>query len=186
MNPQTTDWLISILVPYKYPDKTLNDTEHILITYPTLKPKTSYFSPQNLLLNLYGTLPVQYKQIIYNIPVTIWIPKDYPKQAPVVFVVPTENMVLQGKVVDPRGLVLMDYLRGWRDGYNLVELALYLVSEFQKDPPVVAKSQVNQYQTQNYNQIPSHINTLPEPQRIQGYKGVVQTMPNSPSGYRSV
>jgi ESCRT-I complex subunit TSG101 len=188
MNPQTTDWLISILVTYKHPDKTLNDTEQILISNPTLKPKTSYFSPQNLLLNLYGTLPIQYKQNIYNIPVTIWIPKEYPNQAPVVIVVPTENMMLQGKVVDSRGFILMDYLRGWRDGYNLNELAIILASEFQKDPPVVAKPQVNQNQTQNYNQSASHTNALPEPQRIQGYKGVVQPMQNSPpgSGYRSV
>ena len=47
------------------------------------------------LLNLNGTIPVDYKGSSYNIPVCIWFLTEFPYTAPMGFVVPTKDMQLK-------------------------------------------------------------------------------------------
>lgn len=45
---------------------------------------------------------------------SIWIPHAYPREAPLVYVTPTENMTVRpGQHVDPQGQVYHPYLVGW-------------------------------------------------------------------------
>eukprot|EP00249_Psilotum_nudum_P036753 c8621_g1_i1 orf=2-367(-) len=47
------------------------------------------------LLQADGTIPMYYKDVIYNIPVTIWVLERYPRISPRVFVNPTRNMIIK-------------------------------------------------------------------------------------------
>jgi hypothetical protein len=42
------------------------------------------------LVNLYGTIPVVYKRTTYNIPIRIWLQKQYPIIPPFCYVVPRQ------------------------------------------------------------------------------------------------
>ncbi len=46
-----------------------------------------------------------YQGVKYNIPVAIWLPEQYPLAAPLVYVVPTPDMVIKPRhsFVDPSG-----------------------------------------------------------------------------------
>ena len=67
-----------------------------------------------LLLHLSGTIPVLFRGTTYRFPVSIWIPHAYPREAPLVYVTPTENMAVRpGQHVDPQGQVYHPYLVGW-------------------------------------------------------------------------
>jgi hypothetical protein len=43
----------------------------------------------------------------YNIPITIWLPENYPREAPIAYVVPTANMIIKAghSCVDRNGQV---------------------------------------------------------------------------------
>lgn len=67
-----------------------------------------------LLLHLSGTIPVNFRGNTYRFPVSIWIPHAYPREPPIVYVTPTETMMVRpGQHVDPQGLVYHPYLVGW-------------------------------------------------------------------------
>lgn len=42
-----------------------------------------------------GTVPMYYQGVKYNIPVAIWLPERYPLAPPLVYVVPTPDMVIK-------------------------------------------------------------------------------------------
>jgi len=66
------------------------------------------------LINLTGTIPIMFRQSVYNIPVKIWLPPMYPRDAPLAYVQPTSTMLVkQGKHVDPSGKVYLPYLHYW-------------------------------------------------------------------------
>lgn len=67
-----------------------------------------------LLLCLHGTIPITYRSIPYNIPVAFWIPKEYPKIAPIPYVKPTANMLIrEGRHVDKSGMCYHQYRSNW-------------------------------------------------------------------------
>ena len=67
-----------------------------------------------LLLNINGVLPINYRNNNYFIPISYWIQRDYPKTAPLVYVVPTSSMLIKaGNGVDPSGLINNDYVMNW-------------------------------------------------------------------------
>jgi ESCRT-I complex subunit TSG101 len=77
--------------------------------------KTAHDNGQvQLLLCLYGTIPVSYRGATYNIPVAVWITPSYPKHPPIVYVTPTPNMLVKmGKHVDLAGKVYHPMLATW-------------------------------------------------------------------------
>jgi ESCRT-I complex subunit TSG101 len=113
-----------------------------LDTFDTLKPKTDYFNQDKLLLLcIFGVLPINYKNNAYNIPIKIWIPKQYPKQGPMVYVVPTDTMYIKpGTFLDSLGSCFFPFITNWNDDSNLVETCIYLAREFSIEPPVIAKA----------------------------------------------
>jgi ESCRT-I complex subunit TSG101 len=51
----------------------------------------------------------------YNIPVAIWLPEGYPRGPPMMYVVPTPDMIIKPRhsFVDASGVVLSPYVRNW-------------------------------------------------------------------------
>ena len=116
-------------------NRAYNDVAQALARYPSLAPRTDVHSmatarfhhrsispplPQAtvltrpafahganaLLLHLSGTLPVNFRGTTYMFPISIWVPHAYPREPPLIYVVPTETMMIRpGQHVDPQGLV---------------------------------------------------------------------------------
>eukprot|EP00798_Chlamydomonas_sp_ICE-L_P014828 gene14828-20881_t len=111
--------------------------------FPTLAIKVDGFhgndgSCQNL-LKADGTIPIHYQGAKYNLPINIWLLDRYPYSAPLVYVVPTPNMVIKGghHYVDSNGQVSTLCLKNWSaQGSNLVETTLELSHVFGLDPPL--------------------------------------------------
>lgn len=73
-----------------------------------------------LLLHLAGTIPVVFRGTTYRFPISLWVPHAYPREAPFVYVTPTETMVVRpGQHVDPQGQVYHPYLVGWADFWDV-------------------------------------------------------------------
>ena len=43
------------------------------------------------LLKLEGVIPTEYQGVTYQTPVSIWVPKQYPQEAPIAYVTPTRG-----------------------------------------------------------------------------------------------
>lgn len=74
-----------------------------------------------LLLHLSGTVPVAFRGTQYRFPVAIWIPYAYPYESPIVYVMPTEDMVIRpGQHVSPSdGKIYHPYLANWREASDV-------------------------------------------------------------------
>ena len=70
----------------------------------------------SLLLNIYGPLPVKFRGTTYAFPISIWVPREYPREPTIQFVTPTKEMVIRpGQHVSGEGRIYHPYLSGWRD-----------------------------------------------------------------------
>ncbi|KAI5820296.1 UEV domain-containing protein [Pyronema omphalodes] len=147
--PQVLQWLHRVIAPsYLNPQRTYSDVATCLATIPTLAPRTSVYTYENgkseLLLHLFGTLPVMFRGATYNIPFAIWVPFEYPKIPPMAFVTPAEGMMVRpGNHVDTAGKCYHPYLANWvnySERSNLVDLCDVLRGVFGREPPVVAKT----------------------------------------------
>lgn len=140
-------WLRQVVGPYDDPDRVFADVDRTLIANSSLSPKTEVYTYDDgrsqLLLVLTGTIPMQFRSTTYNIPVAFWIPRSYPKQHPLAYVTPTNEMLVRkGKHVDLSGRIGGDYLERWQrkwEGCNLLELVQDCQSIFGQEPPVYAK-----------------------------------------------
>lgn len=113
---------------------------------PSLQPKTASFTHNDgrtvNLLQTVGTVPMVFQDVTYNIPVIIWLMESYPRHPPLVFVNPTQDMIIKRPhpFVNPSGVVSIPYLQNWvYPSSNLVELARNLTHFFGQDPPLYAK-----------------------------------------------
>ncbi|KAH8784945.1 UEV domain-containing protein [Diaporthe sp. PMI_573] len=147
------NWLYSVLTSeYHDVNRTYNDVAQALSQYPSLTPRTDVHTFPNgtsaLLLHISGTIPVNFRGTTYRFPISIWVPHAYPREAPLVYVTPTETMVVRpGQHVDPQGQVYHPYLVGWADFWdksNLFDFLGVLRDIFAKEPPVVARGQAQQ------------------------------------------
>ncbi|TFA99618.1 Tumor susceptibility gene 101 protein [Trichoderma ghanense] len=144
------NWLYSVLTSeYHDVNRTYSDVATVLARYPTLAPRTDVHTFPNgasaLLLHLKGTIPVLFRGAAYRFPVSIWVPHAYPREAPLVYVTPTDTMMVRpGQHVDPQGQVYHPYLAGWVDFWDkstLNDLLSVLSDIFAKEPPVIARQQ---------------------------------------------
>ncbi|KAG8168991.1 hypothetical protein KVR01_001740 [Diaporthe batatas] len=147
------NWLYSVLTSeYHDVNRTYNDVAQALSQYPSLLPRTDVHTFPNgtsaLLLHISGTIPVNFRGTTYRFPISIWVPHAYPREPPLVYVTPTETMVVRpGQHVDPQGQVYHPYLVGWADFWdksNLFDFLGVLRDIFAKEPPVVARGQAQQ------------------------------------------
>ncbi|KAL7907262.1 UEV domain-containing protein [Trichoderma velutinum] len=144
------NWLYSVLTSeYHDVNRTYNDVATVLARYPTLTPRTDVHTFPNgasaLLVHLTGTIPVLFRGTTYRFPVSIWVPHAYPREAPLVYVTPTETMMVRpGQHVDPQGQVYHPYLAGWVDFWDkssLNDFLSVLSDVFAKEPPVISRQQ---------------------------------------------
>lgn len=67
-----------------------------------------------LLLCIHGLLPITFRQASYNIPIAVWVTRDYPRQPPIAYVVPTNDMLVRpGKYIDTSGRCHIEYIQHW-------------------------------------------------------------------------
>ncbi|BFZ09748.1 hypothetical protein BsWGS_12787 [Bradybaena similaris] len=130
------------LSKYKHPNETKQDIISTLAQYKDLKPSLSPFvfndGTQRQLVQLVGTIPVNFKGNIYNIPISLWILDTHPYNPPMVFVKPTNTMQIKpGRYVDANGKVDMPFIREWRHPTSdLLSLVQILTFTFGEECPV--------------------------------------------------
>eukprot|EP01083_Nonionella_stella_P149047 472806_1 len=102
---------------------------------------------QEQLFKLNGTIPIEFKSKQYNIPVSFWLPLQFPACCPICYVTPYPGMKIRKnhKHVDRQGLIYHPYLNSWEAHVsNLVELVGLLCSTFGENPPLSAEEEEGQ------------------------------------------
>ncbi|KAK4194483.1 UEV domain-containing protein [Triangularia verruculosa] len=142
------NWLYSVLTSeYRDVNRAYSHVAQALAQYPSLSPRTDVHTFPNgssaLLVRLTGTIPVPFRGTTYRFPISLWVPHAYPQEAPLVYVTPTENMMVRpGQHVDPQGQVYHPYLAGWAgfsDKSSILDFLAILRDVFAKEPPVVVR-----------------------------------------------
>lgn len=110
--------LLSVIPLSHYPlliTKSLLLTSTIaIISFPNSKSQAYDDGRTQLLIQLKGTIAIQFRNNTYNIPIEIWIQRAYPREPPIVYVTPTSDMLVRkGKHVDVSGKVEGGYLEAW-------------------------------------------------------------------------
>lgn len=101
---------------------------------------------------------MQYKGIMYHLPIDLYLPPSYPKIGPTVYVRPVASMCIKPnhKHVGLDGMVYLPYLAEWNAsttipttiataassstrGSNLIELVIWMSRLFGEEPPCFAK-----------------------------------------------
>ncbi|XP_013137392.1 PREDICTED: tumor susceptibility gene 101 protein [Papilio polytes] len=133
------------LSKYKHRDYTAREVISLIQIHRSLVYRLEAFVFNNGtrkdLLNLEGTIPVNYKGAFYNIPVCIWLMDTHPQNAPLCFVKPTPDMTIKtSKWVDSNGKIYLPYLHEWSpSGSTLQRLVQKMIAAFGELPPVYAK-----------------------------------------------
>jgi ESCRT-I complex subunit TSG101 len=108
-----------------------------------------------------GTVVMTFRGVQYYIPVEIIVPGHYPKIPPVVFVRPTDTMMItpNHKHVANDGRLYMPYLHSWYyQSSNLVDLCQKMSSLFSESPPCQQKP-TSFHTHNNNNNTNTHTNT---------------------------
>ncbi|OSD01595.1 UEV-domain-containing protein [Trametes coccinea BRFM310] len=140
-------WLRENVQTYPNSNIVYAHADAALTRHPTIRPKTDVYTYDDgrtqLLLCLHGLLPISFRGASYNIPVAVWIPREYPRNPPLAYVVPTSDMLVRpGPDMDTSGRCLIEYLRNWErkcEGCDLVALLDAMKDAFSRQPPVYAK-----------------------------------------------
>ncbi|POW12348.1 hypothetical protein PSTT_04646 [Puccinia striiformis] len=113
MMDSSMSWLEQVLGPYPAKQAISTQITQTLASYSSLAPKTEPFTFDDgrtaLLLKLSGTIPVNYRRIIYNLPIAIWLPFSFPADPPILYLTPTNEMVIRpSSNVDPSGRINLE------------------------------------------------------------------------------
>ncbi|KAF2424247.1 UEV-domain-containing protein [Tothia fuscella] len=147
------NWLYSVLTSeYHDVNRTYSDVAESLSHFPSLSPRTEVYTYENgasaLLLLVSGTIPVQFRGATYRFPIALWVPHAYPRESPMVYVTPAQDMLVRpGQHVSGDGKVYHPYLAQWGmywDKSSLLDFLGVLRGVFSKEPPVISKQQVQQ------------------------------------------
>ncbi|XP_068729626.1 tumor susceptibility gene 101 protein-like [Montipora capricornis] len=128
----------------------IEDVEHVLKSVgENLRPEFQEYTyedgQQRELFVLDGTILVYIRGAGYNIPVCVLLQEDHPFVAPLVYVRPTNTMVLHpSKHLDTSGKVYHPYLHNWScESSDIASLLQIVCSTFSDFPPVFAKRTSN-------------------------------------------
>lgn len=133
------------LAKYKHREYTAREVINLIQVYRSLTYRLEAFVFNNGsrkdLLNLDGTIPVNYKGAYYNIPISIWLMDTHPQNAPLCFVKPTADMSIKVSIyVDNNGKIYLPYLHEWsQNGSTLQKLIQTMITAFGEIPPVYSK-----------------------------------------------
>jgi len=98
------------------------------------------------LLLLSGTIPITFQKAMYNIPVDIYLPIQFPNLPPIVYVRPTPDMMVSSKheCVESDGLVKSPYLSRWAfASSSLIDMVKDLQRVFGEKPPLFSRGPAN-------------------------------------------
>ncbi|KAG5643472.1 hypothetical protein DXG03_000860 [Asterophora parasitica] len=143
----TQKWLRHNVQPYANRDRVYIDVDSVLTRFPTLRPKSDVYTYDDgrtqLLLCVHGLLPISFRGASYNIPIAAWVTRDYPREPPIAYVVPTNDMLVKaGKYIDVSGRCSVEFLQHWErksEGCSLLALLEAMQHQFSREPPVYAK-----------------------------------------------
>jgi len=133
------------ILGYNHMLEAKTDLVATLRLYTALSPSVESYVFQTgqvtQLLNVAGTIPIQYKEKTYHIPLKVWLPLDYPEAAPLCYVVPTTDMELAvSPYLDHSGLVELPCLQEWNhDTTDLTTFLQIARVTFTETPPVFSK-----------------------------------------------
>ncbi|KAE9387486.1 UEV-domain-containing protein [Gymnopus androsaceus JB14] len=164
MTTATQKWLRENCVKYEDKEKVYSEVDEALGTFGLygggngwLKVKSDVYTYDDgrthLLLCLHGLLPINYRNSTYHIPIDMWIPFSYPRSAPIVYVVPTQGMMVKNsKYVELSGRCDVASYEGTKGSWldkgekktatrtGLLGLIDALMRWFGSDPPVYSKA----------------------------------------------
>lgn len=159
---------------------------HTVQEYPGLQVRPATFTHNDgrslSLLQLEGTIPMWYRNVKYNIPLSLWLPDLFPRTPPLVFVTPTRDMIIRPHHahVDSSGSVDIPYLREWVfQKSSLLELVQMLSVMFGHQPPLYAKpvnpsgisqSSAGSGQTQSPHTPPSRTSSAGIPSHVMDFQ----------------
>ncbi|GLB34989.1 putative UEV-domain-containing protein [Lyophyllum shimeji] len=143
----TQKWLRHNVQPYGQRDRVYADVDAALGRFSTLRPKSDVYTYDDgrtqLLLCVHGLLPILFRGASYNIPIAVWLTREYPKEPPITYVVPTNDMLVKaGKYIDVSGRCDIEYLQNWArksEGCSISALLEAMQVHFSQEPPVYAK-----------------------------------------------
>ncbi|KAJ4486077.1 UEV-domain-containing protein [Lentinula aciculospora] len=185
----TQKWLLENCIKYEEKEKVYNEVNTALETFGLygrsngwLKVKSDVYTYDDgrthLLLCLHGLLPINYRNSTYHIPFDMWIPFNYPRGPPIVYVVPAQGMMVKNsKFVELSGRCDVASYEGtkcsWLDKgekrtgerTGLVGLIDALIIWFGKDPPVYSRATSSPQSTPAVRSqpVPSQNHTGPPP-----------------------
>ncbi|KAJ7470729.1 UEV domain-containing protein [Mycena latifolia] len=148
----THKWLRENVLSYPARDRVFADIDAVLTRFPSLRPKSDVYTYDDgrtqLLLCVHGLLPISFRSASYNIPIAVWLTRDYPQEPPLPYVVPTTDMLVKpGPHLDVSGRSSLDYIQQWArksEGCSLAALVDAMQAEFSRVPPVYAKPREQQ------------------------------------------
>ncbi|ODV88006.1 hypothetical protein CANARDRAFT_5311 [[Candida] arabinofermentans NRRL YB-2248] len=131
---QLLQWLYRVLQPeYENPVICYQDISLILMCFNFLKVRTNVHNSVNgkteLLANIYGSVPLRKIPSAHpgslnedddTIPIEIWIPFNYPKSPPIIYITNTRNnyRIQQSNYVDSNGKFYHPFLSDWFHMYG--------------------------------------------------------------------
>lgn len=167
----TQRWLRQNVSSYPHGDRVFVDVDAAITRFNALRPKTEVYTYDDgrtqLLLCVHGLLPIHYRGSIYNIPIAVWITRDYPRAPPIVYVVPTQDMLVRpSKYVDVSGRCNIEYSQSWErkgEACNLSALLEALQNLFSHAPPLYAKPKLKLPSPRPTSPVPSSPSSAPRP-----------------------
>lgn len=138
---------------YKNPEHTkqdiLNVNKHVKSLRPRLEKYTFPTGVSKELICLDGTIPVSFRDAVYNIPIGIFISDNHPHEAPICYVRPTKDMTIKtSRHVDGSGRVYLPYLSQWnRHTSDILSTIQVMQIVFGQMCPVYQKSKSNNIAT---------------------------------------
>ncbi|KTW28046.1 hypothetical protein T552_01908 [Pneumocystis carinii B80] len=140
------DWVKKAVFDiYTFPERTYEDIKDIIDSYLSvdvwIEERQSIKQREECILSIKVILPVVSFEQTYNIPVVLWVPLLYPREAPIVWVIVEEGFVIkQSSYVHSDGRCYHPCIEFW-DEYScestLARLFVSLKKAFSKDLPIV-------------------------------------------------
>ncbi|KZT11380.1 UEV-domain-containing protein [Laetiporus sulphureus 93-53] len=186
----TQKWLRQNIQSYANRDTVFAHVDAVLLRHPTIRPKTDVYTYDDgrtqLLLCLHGLLPISFRGASYNIPIAVWLTREYPRQPPIAYVVPTSDMLVRASAdVDVSGRCHIEYLYNWDkkcEGCSLVELIEAMQDIFSRVPPVYAKpTRPSSSQSAPRPHVLGHDYSARPPPPLPGTSSATTPQPASPS-----
>lgn len=131
---------------YRHPGHTkqdiLNATKHFRSLIPRVEKYIFQTGHSKDLVCLDGTIPVNFRNATYNIPIGIFVSDNHPFEAPICYVRPTRDMTVKtSRHVDGSGRVYLPYLSEWnKDKSDILGVIQVMQIVFGQMCPVYQKT----------------------------------------------